>query len=104
VCDTLGINSPVSATHEPDRSCLASLKIAPNPVNSVFYITDTGCNVVQLQLYDLTGRLCGVFKTGNIDAENGYNVEYMAAGYYLIKLLTSTGQVISRPLVIQHGK
>jgi hypothetical protein len=101
VCDTLGINTPVSATDEADNPCLALIKIAPNPTTDVFYLPDTGCMVAHIQLYDLTGRLSREFK-----ASDGarYQVGFLPAGFYVVKLLTSTGQVVSRPLVIQRGQ
>ncbi len=80
------------------ESILESLKIYPNPVNSVLFIDNLPLAQHEFKMLDLSGKeLKRISSFGN---ETSIDLSDLQAGIYIIRIF-SEGQVINRKIVVQ---
>lgn len=87
----LGLKSEVP---NPDH---LELKLSPNPASSLIQITTNLVGAKQLELFDASGKR---LQTLEMDEMNmNLPINHLPAGIYLVKMVTSTGQVLSAQFV-----
>ncbi|MFN2262422.1 MAG: T9SS type A sorting domain-containing protein [Psychroflexus sp.] len=80
---------------------LKDLKIYPNPASDIVYLkTDEGFENGTAEIFTVTGRLVSSIKLSNMKL-NELNIENLANGIYMIKLMNNTnGQQITEKLIV----
>ena len=82
----------VAYEHEQETTTTiaAAVSLIENPITSELRLKSTSSNPLQVSLYDLSGKECGVFQLGL--GENSYAWPTgLGAGMYLLKAQTSRG-------------
>ena len=74
---------------------LNSIKIFPNPSNSIVNISGSG--ISQVKIFDMIGR-----KVLDVQIENNtFNVETLAAGRYVAQLMGNGGEIVMENLIVK---
>lgn len=73
----------------------SDFKIYPNPANHAFKINK---DVVELNIYDITGKLVKTLK-GNFTPNDSFDVSELTQSLYLVKIKNNEGQVSTSKLI-----
>src|SRR5690606_24696839 len=73
----------------------SDFKIYPNPANHAFKINK---DVVELNIYDITGKLVKTLK-GNFTPNDSFDISELTQSLYLVKVKNNEGQVSTSKLI-----
>jgi hypothetical protein len=101
-CDTLGINGPPPPqdTTPPPPKCAASIKIYPNPTQSVAYLELPDCQGGSLSIFDVTGRWVEDLPLAPESLSTSLDVSRYVPGVYFLLIRTAAGEKVTRRLVV----
>ena len=98
-CDTLGINTPVSAT-EPERKSEKGLVIRPNPASDwLFLDIPDAAGLYQVTITDMFGRT--VLQQFEVPASPALDISHLPKGTYTLLLWAADGRQEARLFVKQ---
>jgi hypothetical protein len=101
-CDTLGINGPPPPqdTTPPPPQCAGSIKIFPNPTQSVAYLELPDCQGGSVSVFDVTGRWVEDLPLPSESLSTSLDVSRYVPGVYLLSIRTAAGEKVTRRLVV----
>jgi hypothetical protein len=96
---TMNRSNPASVTTvgSPEE-----VSIYPNPATDAVQVSVTSGAITQIGIYNLQGQQVGAVVPDKGAARLSIPLKSYAAGVYLLKLQTSTGEQLTRRLVVQH--
>lgn len=95
-CETqITLDHVVSNIYDQDE---VHLKVYPNPAGDVFHIECSSCQLLEVMIFDLSGRMVDRFQI-NHEPKASVQINHLAQGVYYTQIVTTSRQVKSTRLV-----
>ncbi|GAB4497447.1 MAG: hypothetical protein OHK0019_31080 [Saprospiraceae bacterium] len=103
-CDTLGINGPPppeDTTSSPPL-CAGSIRVFPNPAQSIAYLEMPECEGGSVSVFDIMGRWVEDLQLQEESMSTKLDVSTYIAGIYFLRISTVTGEKVTKRLVVMR--